>query len=207
VSIREALRAIPTGIGAAPSFRILTSRFEGNFITVEGTVTDPDADLFQMLTRVLDAEGAILTRFANAQFEQPSTTTNFVASFFLRFIDAVRGRSVSLVMADHQGNRTLPIVADPADGDGGGPRIRSVTLQSPEGALIIKGSGFQKNRTALRINGSTVQPPIKIKVKGAGTKLKITASRNDLHLLNGRNGIVAVDGQLRSNVFILEIPD
>jgi len=57
----------------------------------------------------------------------------------------------------------------------------------------------------LEINGLIVAPPLKIKVKGGGAKLKIGGSGTDLNLKNGPNRLRMLSGGLRSNIVVLTL--
>jgi len=88
--------------------------------------------------------------------------------------------------------------------DPGGPTITNAGYDSDNGILTIRGPGFG-TQLHLEANGLIVAPPLHIKIKGGGTKLKIVGSPSDLNLRGGPNRVVIIDGGLRSNIFVLTL--
>jgi hypothetical protein len=88
-------------------------------------------------------------------------------------------------------------VADP-----GAPTITRVTYNGS--SLVIKGKQITGD-LRLEVNFETVAPPLKIKPKPTGKKVKVKGSREQLNLQNGANQVRIIKDGLRSNVAILNL--
>jgi hypothetical protein len=87
-------------------------------------------------------------------------------------------------------------------GDPGGPTVKKVSYDGE--TMTIKGSDFGGN-LQLEVNDVIVGPPLKIKVKGSGGKLKIAGSQAELNLHAGANRVRVIADGLRSAVKTLSL--
>src|SRR6185503_11118667 len=102
----------------------------------------------------------------------------------------------TVVFIDRRGNRSAPQTADFSRGDSGGPTVSGGSYNGSK--LMIKGAGFSA-QVLIEINGVVVgiyQPGSakKIKIKGNPSRLNLRAGANRLRVLNGNS---------RSNLFVL----
>jgi hypothetical protein len=83
------------------------------------------------------------------------------------------------------------------EGDPGGPTLKKVSYDGA--TMTIKGSGFN-GALQLEVNDVVVGPPLKIKLKSTGAKLKIKGSQAELNLHSGSNRVRVVANGLRSAI-------
>jgi hypothetical protein len=102
----------------------------------------------------------------------------------------------SLSLFDSRGNRSTAATADFSGRDSGGP---TVSIASYTGSkLVIKGSGFA-SQLLIEINGQVVA----ILQSPNSRKLKLKRDPARLNLRSGPNRLRLYDGDLRSNLFVL----
>ena len=185
---------------SVPSVTNLTADLEGNILTLIGTGTDTGAAMTQLDITLQDGSGQTIddTGPVSANFSA-SLTSNFLYQMtnMANFPAAV---SATVVIIDTEGSRSSPRSSNFGNGDTGGPHIASVTLQST--GLTIAGGTFAKG-VELEVNGQLVAPPLIVKVKGGGTKLKIAGKVKNLNINSGPNRIQLIQGGLKSNIFVL----
>jgi hypothetical protein len=83
------------------------------------------------------------------------------------------------------------------EGDPGGPTLKKVAYDGS--VMTIKGSPFN-GTLELEVNDELVAPPLNIKRKSSGKKLKIKGSASGLNLHSGSNRIRVIANGLRSAV-------
>jgi hypothetical protein len=189
-----------TGGGGSTVITALSGSLQGNTLTMTGTATNPNGNIAQADITLLDGAGHTAgdTGLFSSNFGS-ATTSSFTLTVtnMQNFPSAVRA---SLVLADSQGGKSAPFVADFSQADPGGPQITTASFDSAGGLMTVRGNGFA-SPIALESNGVLVN--IRIKIKGGGTKLKIAGSSSDLNLVSGSNRIKIVVNGLRSNIFVL----
>ncbi len=192
------------GGGVSPSINSLAGNLNGDVLTLTGTAQDPDGDFAQAQITLTDGAGGIVNsmpQFAVNFGSQTTVAYNFQVPGLIQFPAAVRA---TLMFTDSKGNRSAGVVADFSRADSGGPTLNNVTFDASGAVMVIKGGAFDGQLT-LEINGLTAAPPLKIKIKGGGGKLKIGGDMNDLHLHGGANRVRVLDNGLRSNIFVLSL--
>ena len=70
--------------------------------------------------------------------------------------------------------------------------------------MVVKGSGFS-SPMQLEVNGLLVGPPLALKVKGSGAKIKVPGTSTQLNLRSGANNVVLLREGSRSNTFVLTL--
>lgn len=85
-----------------------------------------------------------------------------------------------------------------------GPVVNKVVFDSNVPIMVIKGTGFS-SPMQLEVNGLIVAPPLVLKVKGSGAKVKISGTASQLNLRLGVNNVVLLRDGSRSNVFVLSL--
>jgi len=189
---------------STPAIVSLTASLTGNTLTLKGSATDSGGDLNQANAVFLDGGGHALGTTSPFPYGFGSTAqSNFTITIgnMQSFPQAV---AVSLSVIDSSGNFSAPVTANFANADQGGPTVNSVTFDGRSNLMIVKGAGFT-GQLQLEINGVIVAPPVKIKVKAGGTKLKIPGSGPDLNLKNGPNRLRMVNDGLHSNIVVLTL--
>jgi subtilase family serine protease len=184
---------------STPVVSNLSADLEGNVLTLIGTGTDSGASMTQLEVTLQDATNQTVddTGVISANFGL-GATSNFLYQFtnMASFPTAV---TATVVIVDSQGNRSTPVSANFGSGDPGGPHIGNVTMNSA--GMVITGGTFASG-IQLEVNGQLVAPPLSIKVKGGGVKLKITGKARNLNIVSGPNRIQLVAGSLKSNIFV-----
>ncbi len=190
----------PGGGNNAPVITRLAADLRGDVLTLTGTVTDADGDMRQAQMFALDSAGTVVgqTEPFNLDFGI------LIATDFRIEISALNSSPEAiiarLIVMDSRSNRSVPANADFSHADAGGPFLSKPSYNDE--LMTIKGSGFT-GFLQLEINREVVAPPLRIKAKGGGTKLKISGSGVELNLFRGANRIRIINNGLRSNIFVL----
>jgi hypothetical protein len=87
-------------------------------------------------------------------------------------------------------------------GDPGGPSIKKVTFNGA--TMVIKTAGAA-GQLQVMVNDVIVAPPLKIKIKAGGKKLKINGSAAQLNLSSGPNLVIVIANGLSSTPFTLNL--
>jgi subtilase family serine protease len=185
-----------------PLITSLAASLKGDVLTLTGTATDLDGDIVQAQSRTFNASGGLVgqTEVFNVSLGSTSSVSFVIPLSGLNgFPTAVRA---SLILIDTRTNRSAEAIANFGQPDPGGPNISNAAYDADGGVLTIKGPGFG-DQLQLEVNGVVVAPPPRIKIKGGGTKLKITGSLGDLNLRSAANRVVIVSGGLRSNILVV----
>ena len=193
------VKATVTGGGGnrPPVVNSLQANLDGDTLTLTGLAADPDGDIAQAQTNLLDATGQVVgqTQPFDVSFGS-ATTVNFTLSITnLNALPAAL--QAALIFIDRRGNRSAAVTADFSQGDAGGPTLAGASYNGKK--LTIKGGGFA-NQVLIEINGRVagIFPSAtkkKIKLKGSAAQLNLRAGFNRLRVLNG---------DLRSNLFVLD---
>jgi hypothetical protein len=190
-----------TGGGSSTVITALSGSLQGNTLTITGTATNPNGNIAQADITLLDGAGhsAGDTGLFSSNFGS-ATTSSFTLTVnnMQNFPSAVKA---SLVLADSQGGKSAPFVADFSQADPGGPQVTTASFDSVGGLMTVRGNGFA-TPIQLESNGVMIVN-VRIKIKGGGSKLKIPGSNSDLNLVSGPNRIKIVVNGLRSNIFVL----
>jgi hypothetical protein len=193
-----------TSGGTTPSITSMTASLTGNNLTLKGTAADAGGDLTEANATFLDGSG----RAVGTSSPFPYNFGSLAASTFTITIGQMQSFpqavSVQLTVIDSAGNVSAPVTASFGNADPAGPTVSSVSFDGRNDIMIIKGDGFT-GQLQLEINGLIVAPPLKIKFKGGGTKLKIAGSGTDLNLKNGPNRLKVLSSGLRSNIVVLTL--
>ncbi|MCI0488632.1 MAG: NF038122 family metalloprotease [Blastocatellia bacterium] len=88
------------------------------------------------------------------------------------------------------------------EADEGGPDISKATFNGAK--MVIKGKGLSGN-LELEVNFEIVAPPLRIKAKPSGKKLKITGNQDELNLHPGANQVRVIKDGLRLKVVVLNL--
>jgi kumamolisin len=197
--VNNALALVP------PVINSLSAELAGSVLTFSGAATDPKGNIAEADIILLDGTGAVV-----------GSTGAFAVTFGSETSVSLDGLGVSnmgnfptaltagLFLIDSQGNESVVAIANFSQADPGGADITSVALNSANGPLVIKGTGFS-SPIQLEVNGVIVGPPVPVKIKAAGSKLKITASEVALNLNSGPNRIRVLVNGLNSNIFVLTL--
>ena len=182
------------GGGTPPSVSSFTASLNGDTVTLNGSVSDPDGDMVSLQSSLLNEAGQVLATTQVLPYAFGTATT---ASFSVDidgandFPSAVKA---AIVINDSQGNHSTSATADFSQADPGGPTIKNVIVSGSK--VTIKGKDIIGFLT-LEINGVDVATKDnsgvkKAKFGGAASALK-----------SGDNRIRIRNGVLRSNIFIL----
>jgi hypothetical protein len=104
----------------------------------------------------------------------------------------------TVTFIDRGGHRSVPQTADFRDGDPGGPTVSGASYTGSK--LNIKGAGFSA-QLLIEINGRVVG----IYSSTSDRKVKIKGNPNRLGLHSGPNRLRVLNGNSRSNLFVLEL--
>ena len=179
--------------GTPPAISNLAATLTANTLTFTGSFTDPDGDVAQVQSSLLNGAGAVLA--TNNPFAAPfgnATSANFVVNIggLAPFATAVKA---TLVFIDSNGNRSASQTADFSQADSGGPTIKNATLSGSK--MIIKGTRLS-GALIVEVNGVDV---VTVDV-GSDTKAKVKGVTASLRA--GDNRIRVRHGTLRSNIFV-----
>ena len=180
----------------APIIDSLSASLDGDILSLTGTASDADGDMAQAQVNLLDAAGQVVAKTPPFAVDFASvTTSNFklTVSNLSAFPMAVRA---SLTVIDRKGNHSAARTADFSRDDAGRPTISSASYNGNK--LIIKGNGFA-NQVVIEINGRVVSLSPSIDNR----KLKVKGSPDHFNLHTGSNLVQVLNGNLRSNLFVL----
>lgn len=188
-----------------PVITSLSAELTGQTLSLSGLATDAKGNIAEADIVLLDATGAVVGETGAFSVAFGGLTSVSLDGLGVTNMgDFPTALAAGLILIDSEGNESALAVADFSQADPGGANITSVVLNSANGPLVVKGSGFS-TPIQLEINGVVVGPPAAVRIKGGGTKLKIPASAPSLNLNSGPNRVrVIVDG-LNSNIFVLTL--
>jgi hypothetical protein len=189
---------------STPTITNLTASLAGNTLTLKGTAADPGGDLIKANAVFLDGTGHAVGTTSPFQYNFGSLASSLFTITVGNMQNFPQAVSVTLTVIDSSANVSAPVTAGFGDADSGGPSVTSVSFDGRNDLMIIKGGGFT-GQLQLEINGVIVAPPLKIKAKGGGAKLKIVGSGPDLNLKNGPNRLRMLNDGLHSNIVVLTL--
>ncbi|HEU4389524.1 MAG TPA: NF038122 family metalloprotease [Blastocatellia bacterium] len=186
---------------SAPLITSLASRLSGDVLTLTGNGTDQEGDVSQAVVKLLDGTGSAVSQPAPIPVNFGANTFNF--NLQLNGLSQVPAAlTVSLQLVDVANNQSVARISDFSAGDSGAPRISNVNYFPSDALMVIKGAGMTAP-LQLEVNGQIVAPPLNIKIKGEGAKLKIPATAGQLNLRTGLNRVRLLKNGLFSNIFQL----
>ena len=179
--------------GTPPAINNLVASLVGNTLTFTGTVADPDGDIVQTQSSLLNGASQVLATSPVIQVPfGTATSVPFTVSIGNMgiFPSAVMA---TLFFTDSRGNRSPTVTADFSQADSGGPTIKNATLSGSK--MVIKGTRLS-GALIVEVNGVDVitvdvSSDTKAKVKGVSASLRA-----------GDNRIRVRHGTLRSNIFV-----
>lgn len=181
----------------SPAINSLQGELEGDDLILTGVAADPDGDIVQAQSNLLDASGEVVGRtdpFA-VNFGS-STTVDFTLT--INNMSAIPAALMAtVVFIDRRGNRSAPQTADFSHGDSGGPTVSNASYNGNK--LNIKGAGFSA-QVLIEINGLVVG----IYQSSSARKIKVKGNPGRLNLLAGPNRLRVLSGNSRSNLFVLD---
>jgi hypothetical protein len=187
--------------GSAPTLDGVTASLAGNVLTVEGMITDPDADAKSAQVVLLDAAGAELgTALTPSEITIGAGAT---ASFIMKFNDlsaVLTATQARVTFLDRRLNVSASSTADFSKAEAGGGTIASATYNGKK--LTIQGTGFT-GTVQLEING-VVPSGITVKV-AKGTKVSSKATATALGLKTGANRVRVLVGGKYSNITLVTL--
>jgi hypothetical protein len=192
------LRVVTPG---APTITSAQARLVGDLLTITGNGADEENDVAQAVIRVVDGTGNILLQpppFA-ANFGSNTFSFNFQVAGMNQLPSALRA-TVQLI--DGASNASAQIVADFSLQEAGAPRINKINALPGDGVMVLKGVDLT-GTMQLEVNGLIVSPPLRMKVKASGAKVKVPGSQTELNLHAGVNRVRLVRNSLFSNIFLL----
>ena len=200
-SVNFNLKATVSGASGSgsnsPVINSLKGELDGDNLILTGVASDPDGDIVQAQSNLLDGSGEVVGQTAPFPVNfGTSTSTNFTLT--VSNMSAIPAAVMAtVVLIDRPGNHSAPQTADFSQGDSGGPTVSAVSYNGNK--LNIKGAGFSA-QVLIEINGLVVgiyqsSTERKIKVKGNPSRLNLRAGPNRLRVLNGNS---------RSNLFVLD---
>ncbi|HYV03162.1 MAG TPA: NF038122 family metalloprotease [Blastocatellia bacterium] len=185
------------GGGNSPVINSVQGELDGDDLILTGVAADPDGDIVQAQSNLLDGSGQVVGR------TEPFPV-NFGSSTSVNFTLTISGMNsipaalmASVIFIDRRGNRSAPETADFSRGDSGGPTVSDASYNGKK--LNIKGRGFSA-QVLIEINGLVAgiyqsSSDRKIKIKGNPGRLNLHAGPNRLRVFNGNS---------RSNFFVLD---
>ena len=187
-----------SGGNNAPVITSLQADLDGDQLTLTGVVADPDGDIVQAQSSLLNGSGQVVGEtqpFAVNLGNSP--TINFTVTVTnLNAIPAAM--QAALTFIDRRGNRSPSRVADFSGADSAGFTVSSGSYNGSK--LTIKGAGFS-SQLLIEINGEVVGIFPSATVK----KLKVKGDPNQLNLQSGPNRLRIYNGSTRSNLFVLNL--
>ncbi|HXG93227.1 MAG TPA: NF038122 family metalloprotease [Blastocatellia bacterium] len=192
----------PEGGNNPPVINSVTGGLSGNTLTLMVNAADPDGDLAQAQVSLLDGSNNVLTQFQPVTLvndPSPTRTLTLTVTSMNQFPAALKA---SVALTDSRTNRSGASTLDFSLADAGGPNMRSASYDGSS-SMTIKGSF--SGTLQLEINGVIVAPPLRIKVKGGGAKLKIAGAPSELNLHAGANRVRVLSNSLRSNIIVLTL--
>ena len=178
------------GGGSAPAISNLVGSLSGDVLTFTGSVTDPDGDIIQAQSTILNANNLVIGDTGVFPVKLSSQNFRVEVDQLSDFPTALKG---TLVFIDGQGNRSPSVTADFSQADPGGPSIKKVSLSGSK--LVIKGKDLAGSLT-IEINGVDV---LTVNV-ASSKKAKVSGVSGSLRA--GPNRIRVRLGTLRSNIFV-----
>lgn len=193
----EAVRMVRQGGGDSPPEIIgLSASLNGDVLTLTGTVADPDGDIAQAQSNVLNIAGQVVAgtqpfpvAFGNSTQANFTLNTNNLNAF-------PTATQATLLFIDGRGNRSSIVAADFSRADPGGPSLRVANFNGSK--LVIKGGGLL-GLVQVEINGVIVAA----KSNNAPGKVKLNGNSATLNLRAGANRLRVRVGSLRSNILVL----
>jgi hypothetical protein len=186
----------PGAGGPFPSIANLSADLEGDTLTATGTAFDPAADMTGYQITLSDSSDNVVGHTGLQSIDFGSSTASYFALGITNMEDFPTAVSATVAIFDQQGNSGPAVSVTFGDADAGGPAISSVAL-SEAGVMTIKG-GIFFGALELELNGQIVAPPLPIKLKGGGTKLKISG----VTIGAGPNRIRIFADKFKSNIFV-----
>ncbi|HKQ04842.1 MAG TPA: NF038122 family metalloprotease [Blastocatellia bacterium] len=193
--------AVTTGGGSGggnsvPAINRLRAELKGDELMLTGAAADPDGDMTQAQVNLLDGAGQVVGHtqpFAVSFGSATAVDFTLKVSNLSAFPAAV---VASLTLIDRRDNHSVAQTADFSGGDIGGPTLSSASYNGSK--LVIKGAGFA-GQVLIEINGRVVS----ISPSPDARKLKIKGSPDHFNLRAGPNRLQVLNGDLRSNLFVL----
>jgi hypothetical protein len=185
------------GGGSSPVINSVQGELDGDDLILTGVASDPDGDIVQAQSNLLDASGQVVGRTEPFPVNfGSSTSVNFTLT--INNMNAIPAALMaSVVFIDRRGNRSAPETADFSGGDSGGPTVSDASYNGKK--LSIKGRGFSA-QVLIEINGVVVG----IYQSASDKKIKIKGNPGRLNLRAGPNRIRVLNGNSRSNLFVLD---
>jgi hypothetical protein len=194
----EATITSGAGGNTSPVINSLQAELEGDDLTLTGMAADPEGDIVQAQSDLLDGVGQVVGHTDPFAVSFGSSTT-IAFSLTVNNLNAIPAAvRASLTFIDRRGNRSAVKTADFSNGDAGGPTLSNASYQGNK--LIIKGGGFA-NQVLIEINGRVVS----IIPSASDKKVKIKGTLTGLNLRSGANRLRVLNGDLRSNIFLLNL--
>jgi hypothetical protein len=185
-----------TGGNRVPVINSLQAELTDDVVTMTGVAADSDGDIVQAQASLLDQAGQVVGQTAPFDVSFGSSTAiNFTLT--VNNIKSVpAAMQVSLTLIDRRGNRSAAKTADFSGGDQGGATLSNASYNGSK--LTIKGGGFA-NQVLLEVNGRVVS----LSQSSGNRKLKVKGDSSRLNLRAGPNRLRVFNGNLRSNLFVL----
>ena len=186
-----------SGGNTPPRITSLQADLNGDELLLTGTVVDPDGDIIQAQSDLLNNAGEKVgaTDPFPVTFGSQTTITFTLEISNLNSLPAATQASVNFI--DRRGNRSPSVMADFGKADDGGPTIKAVGYNGSK--MTIKGTGLA-GQVEIEINGEVVFNDFsvsggKLKIKGPPTRLNVRSGLNRMRLYNGGS---------RSNLVVFE---
>lgn len=186
-----------------PLITVLSANLDGDVLTLTGAALDAEMDVIHAEVIIYEADGDPIG-FADSDFAAPPSTAFAFDFDFGGLNDFPTAALVTLQFTDAAANKGSPVLADFSLADPNGPFIKKIRFFPEDPAMVLKGNGF-KGPAELEINGVTVAPPVRMKVKTSGAKVVIFGGTAELNLRSGPNRVRFMGNGLRSNIFILNL--
>lgn len=186
-----------------PLITVLSATLEGDVLTLTGAALDAEMDVIHAEVVIYEADGDPIG-FADSDFAPPPSTSFAFDFEFGGLNDFPTAALVTLQFKDAAAHEGSPVLADFSLADRNGPFIKKIRFFPEDPAMVLKGNGFQAP-AEVEINGVTVAPPVRMKVKGSGAKVVIFGGTAELNLRSGPNRVRFKGNGLRSNIFILNL--
>ena len=189
------------GSGGGSNSPVITSlqgELKGDDLILAGVVADSDGDIAQAQSDLLDGSGQVVggtQPFAVNLGSSPTVEFSLKITNLNAFPAAVMA---TVTFIDRGGHRSAPQTTNFSGGDSGGPRVSGASYVNNR--LTIKGASFSA-QVVVEINGRVVG----IYASATDRKLKVKGDPNRLGLHAGPNRLRVLNGNLRSNLFVLEL--
>jgi len=182
----------------SPVINSLQGELKGDDLILTGVAADSDGDIVQAQSDLLDGSGQRIGGTQPFAVNFGSSTTVEFTLKITNLNDFPAAVMATVTFIDRGGHRSAPQTADFSDGDPGGPTLSGASYTGSK--LNIKGAGFSA-QLLVEINGRVVgiypsATDRKVKVKGDPNRLGLHAGPNRLRVLNGNS---------RSNLFVLDL--